>query len=119
MSDEELNKETGDTLRRVQAKKKELDVLRTKVTFLSTDLRCIANILGSLGLDKNQIQHGGFDFQEHTPEAWTAKLRDDDFQRDGMKWPNWEEVAGSFRAIERLQREIESLSAPFRRILED
>ena len=119
MSDEELNKENGDTLRRIQAKKDELDVLRKKVTFLSTDLRCIANILGSHGLDRDRIQHGGFDFQEHTPEAWLAKLRDDGFQRDGMKWPDWEKVAGAFRAVERLEREIDSLSAPLRRILED
>ena len=119
MSKEELSKENGDTLNRIQAKKNELNVLRKKVTFLSTDLRCIADILGSHGLDKDRIQHGGFDFQEHTPKAWIAKLRDDDFQGDSMKWPDWEEVSGTFRTIESLQREIDSLSAPFRRILED
>ena len=119
MSKEELNRENGDTLNRIQVKKNELNVLRKKVTFLSTDLRCIADILGSHGLDKDRIQHGGFDFQEHTPEAWIAKLRDDDFQRDSMKWPDWEEVSSTFRTIESLQREINSLSAPFRRILED
>ena len=119
MSEEELNKENGDTLRRIQTKKNELDVLRKRVTFLSTDLRCIANILGSHGLDKDRIQHGSSDFEEHTPKAWLAKLRSDDFQRDGMKWPEWETVSGIFRTIESLQREIESLSAPFRRILED
>ena len=119
MSKEELNTENGETLSRIQVKKNELNAFRKRVTFLSTDLRCIADILGSHGLDKNRIQHGGFDFQEHTPEAWIEKLRNDDFQRDGMNWPDWEEVSGAFRTIERLQREINSLSAPFRRILED
>ena len=119
MSKEELSRENGDTLNRIQDKKNELNVLRKKVTFLSTDLRCIADILGSHGLDKDRIKHGGFDFQEHTPKSWIAKLRDDDFQRDSMKWPDWEEVSGTFRTIESLQREIDSLSAPFRRILED
>ena len=118
MSKEELDKENGDTLSRIQAKKNELDVLRKKVTFLSTDLRCVADLLGSQGLDKSRIQHRSFDFQEHTPKAWTAKLRNDDFQGDGMKWPDWEEVSGTFRAIERLVREVDSLSAPLRRILE-
>ena len=56
-----------------------------------------------------------FELQEHTRQAWEAKLRDNSFQGDSMKWPDLQEVSEVFRNLESLPKEIDRLNSDLER----
>ena len=66
------------------------------------DMQCVADILAEIS-EATQSE------QQRQKDEWRDKIRGKLISED-MKWPTWDEVTDTFCSIERLEKEIESLS---------
>lgn len=109
MTQDEETRILGEAVASRRTKRETLKCLTTKITSMAADISAVAEILLSKGFTLPSYERQQIGFQQHTSQAWKAKLRDDNFQGDSMKWPTWEELSRTFRQIETIQAEIQRL----------
>ena len=108
MTQKEQDRITGERLRSLTEKRKQLNCYEAKALSLAKNLEAVAQ-----SLTPNRYGHQMPSEQKKRRRLWSAKL-EGRIDSEDVRWPEWEEVSQTFREIEHLKGDIKRLVSELR-----